>query len=48
MVYNDLKLDNILIGNEYSSPSSLTDVSLVDFGLCTEYLDKERLHLPNI
>lgn len=38
-IYNDLKLDNILIGDSAGSPESLSSVKLIDFGLCSDYLD---------
>ena len=44
-VYNDLKLDNIVIGDKTSSASSLTDIRLIDFGLCTRYIDDNGKHI---
>ena len=38
--YNDLKLDNVIIGDYKSSPESLHQIKLVDFGLATRYLDE--------
>ena len=39
-VYNDLKPDNILFSNEDAKwNESLTSVSLIDFGLCTDFKD---------
>lgn len=37
-VYNDLKLDNILVGDKDSSIESLSKITLIDFGLCSSYL----------
>lgn len=39
VVYNDLKLDNILMSDAKKMHESLSDVKLIDFGLCTRYLD---------
>lgn len=44
-IYNDLKLDNILVGDKESSPQSLSDIRLIDFGLCTDYLDSSGRHI---
>ena len=39
-VYNDLKPDNILFSNEDAKwNESLTSVSIIDFGLCTDFKD---------
>ena len=46
MTYNDLKLENILIGDADGSPNSLSNVRLIDFGLCTKYVDKNGYHIP--
>ena len=45
-IYNDLKLDNILVGDKDSAPDSLSDIRLIDFGLCTSYLDASGEHIP--
>ena len=45
LVYNDLKLDNILVGDSDSSTESLADIRLIDFGLCTDFLDTEGNHI---
>ena len=39
--YNDLKLDNILIGDHKSSYSSLHEIRLCDFGFAIRYIDKK-------
>ena len=45
-MYNDLKLENILVGDSNSScPQSLNDIKLIDFGLCSEYRDKTGMHI---
>lgn len=44
-VYNDLKLENILVGDQNNSPGSLHEIRLIDFGLVTDYLDPEGNHL---
>ena len=46
-LYNDLKLDNILIGDKQSSQQSLSTISLIDFGLCSSYLDENGNHVEN-
>ena len=40
-VYNDLKTDNILVGN-YRCSDSLHQLKLIDFGLATAYLTTEK------
>ena len=40
-IYNDLKLDNILVGDKDSSPESLAKITLIDFGLCSSYLTED-------
>ena len=45
LVFNDLKLDNIMVGDSNNSPQSLADIRLIDFGLSTEYLDPEGKHI---
>lgn len=44
-IFNDLKLDNIMIGDAVSSPESLSTVKLIDFGLCSDYLDAQGNHI---
>ena len=44
-VYNDLKLENILIGDQNNSPESLSEIRLIDFGLVTDYLDSHGNHI---
>lgn len=39
-LYNDLKLDNVVIGDHNSSSNSLHQIKLVDFGLATRYLNE--------
>ena len=48
-IYNDLKLDNILIGDDMSLPhavNSLYKIRLIDFGLAKKYLDENGHHVP--
>ena len=48
-IYNDLKLDNILLGYHQKLPASCTqgncfegtEINLVDFGFATSYLDAQ-------
>ena len=50
-IYNDLKLDNILVGNgqidqtNHTKIDCLNQVKLIDFGLVTKYLDKNGQHV---
>ena len=45
MTYNDLKLENVLVGDADGSPNSLSNVRLVDFGLCSKYVDENGYHI---
>ena len=48
-IYNDLKLDNIVIGDDVSLPhskQSLYKVRLIDFGMSTKYLKEDGTHAP--
>ena len=48
-IYNDLKLDNILIGDDMSLPhakQSLYKIRLIDFGLCKRYIHESGAHIP--
>ena len=38
--YNDLKLDNIMIGDQFGSINSLKEIRLVDFGFAAKYRDE--------
>ena len=44
-LHNDLKLDNILIGDQYSSIESLKEIKLIDFGLSTSFLGPNGAHI---
>ena len=44
-VYNDLKLDNILIGDQFSSPESMHEIKLIDFGFASRYTDQAGSHV---
>ena len=46
-IYNDLKLDNILVGDKDSSLSSLSKITLIDFGLCSSYIDDNGNHIQD-
>jgi len=39
-IYNDLKLENILVGNHKGSYSSLHEIRLCDFGFANKYIEK--------
>lgn len=43
--YNDLKLDNILIGDASQSAFSMHEIRLVDFGFAQKYMDRDGQHL---
>ena len=43
--YNDLKLDNIMIGDQFNSIESLKQIRLIDFGFATKYRDEAGNHL---
>lgn len=48
-IYNDLKLDNILIGDDHQLPNakhSLYKVRLIDFGLAKSYIHESGVHMP--
>ena len=44
--YNDLKLDNILVGDNSQEEHSLHEIRLVDFGFAARYMTKEGHHIP--
>ena len=44
-IYNDLKLDNLVVGDNSSIGNSVSDLYLIDFGLCTDYLTAEGKHI---
>lgn len=47
-VYNDLKLDNCVVGDmiePLSSSECLVDIRIIDFGLAKKYVDKNGNHL---
>ena len=44
-IYNDLKLENIIVGDGECSKPSMSHIRLIDFGLCTDYLDKDGSHI---
>ena len=39
LTYNDLKLDNILIGDHTEDENSMNQVRLIDFGFAEKYVD---------
>jgi len=45
-IYNDMKLDNILIGDYKNKEDSMHNIRLIDFGFASKYLDKDGNHLP--
>jgi serine/threonine protein kinase len=42
-LHNDLKLENVLVGN--SDGEDLSTMKLIDFGLCKPYLDDDGKHV---
>ena len=44
-IYNDLKLDNVMVGTGSLETAHL--IKLIDFGLATRYLDAEGNHISN-
>ena len=43
--YNDLKLDNILVGDCENSPGSLNEIRVIDFGFADKYRTKDGKHI---
>jgi serine/threonine protein kinase len=46
--YNDLKLDNILVGDLNQSLNSMHEVRLVDFGFAERFRDKDGNHIKEV
>lgn len=46
LVYNDLKLDNILVGDK--DDQNLHQIRMIDFGLATPYLDANGNHIKEV
>jgi len=47
--YNDLKLDNILVGDCKELPNykrTLHNIRMIDFGLAKKYVDDNGKHVP--
>lgn len=45
LTYNDLKLDNILVGNHLNKVEKMHEIMMVDFGFATKYVDKNGDHM---
>ena len=45
-IYNDLKLENILVGDHTNSSAKSHELWLADFGFVSRYLDENGDHLP--
>ena len=43
--YNDLKLDNILVGDVDQTPDKMHEIRLIDFGFAERYRDKDGNHI---
>ena len=41
-VYNDLKLDNLVIGD---ASGSINNIRIIDYGLARKYVDPSGVHL---
>ena len=44
-VFNDLKLDNILVGDSEFSMDSRAEIRLIDFGFAERYQNKRGEHI---
>ena len=44
-VHNDLKLDNVLVGDKDSSFESLGEIKLIDLGFNTRYVTRQGEHI---
>lgn len=44
-IYNDLKLDNLVVGEAYGSENKLDRIRIIDYGLARKYLDSNGDHL---
>ena len=47
-VYNDLNLDNILVGDQHGSAESLHKYTLIDYGLCSDFTDRRKQHYDQV
>jgi len=45
--YNDMKLDNILVGDYTMNEKTMHQIRLIDFGFATRYLDKQGNHIED-
>lgn len=43
--YNDLKLDNILVGDHENTEKSLSEIRVIDFGFAARYRTKSGKHI---
>lgn len=43
--YNDLKLDNILVGDFENTDNSLSEIRVIDFGFAARYRTKSGKHI---
>jgi len=46
--YNDLKLDNILVGDISQKLESMHQIRLIDFGFAERYRDKDGNHIEEL
>lgn len=45
IIYNDLKLDNIVIGNYSDKEKNLKQIRLIDFGFATRFENDKGIHI---
>ena len=43
--YNDMKLDNILVGDYSGTPETLHEIRIIDFGFAAKYRDAHGEHI---
>ena len=44
-IYNDLKLDNLVIGDAPGSTDNLHKIRIIDYGFAKKYVDHSGVHL---
>lgn len=45
LVHNDLKLENIIVGDQESTQESLGRIKIIDFGLTTSVYNTDMTHI---
>lgn len=46
--YNDMKLDNILVGDYLGTPETLHEIRIIDFGFAARYRDTNGDHIKQL